>query len=265
MDAVYPDPPFGGEPEPDLSTLDALIDEVELQAALLTAVATGGEDFRLQRVQRQYTNRRRRLIPALRQRGLTYPFPWQDLSQWYGYWTGNNLGKYWQRREAIRELVAPTIDTLERQRSGLRVSDPGGGSLTWNDLDDRLSELSDELDDAISRDDLQDVGRRSREILIDCSKLLADPSLVPPSHRPPKAGDAKAWLDLFLSAHASGASRDGLRRLVRAAWDVAQTVTHGDVGRVDAFAAAQATVLVVRTMQALAGAGMPPPAAPSSW
>jgi hypothetical protein len=82
MDAVYP--PFGGEPEPDPSTVDALIEELELQAALLTAVATGGEDFRLKHVQRQYRDRRRRLVDALEQRGLVYPFPWQDLSQWYG-------------------------------------------------------------------------------------------------------------------------------------------------------------------------------------
>ena len=45
MDAVYPDP-FGREPEPDLSNVDLLIDEIKRQAALLTAVATGGGDFR---------------------------------------------------------------------------------------------------------------------------------------------------------------------------------------------------------------------------
>ena len=172
----------------------ALIDEVELQAALLTAVATGGKDFRLKHIQRQHRNRRRRLVAALRQRGLTYPFPWQDLSQWYGYWTGNNLGTYAQRRAAIRELVAPTIEALEQQRSGLRVSDPGSGPVTWTDLDERLSELSAELDGAISRDDLQDVGRRAREILIDCAELLADPSLVPTDQDPPKAEDAMRWL-----------------------------------------------------------------------
>ena len=263
MDVVYP--PFGGEPEPDLSTIDALIDELDRQTALLTAVATdGGVDVRDKRAQRQYRDRRRRLIDALKEHGLAYPFPWQDLSQWHGYWRAKGLRHYHQREVTIQELVDPTIEALEQQRSGLRVSDPGGGELTWADLDERLAELSDELDGAMSRDDFQDVGRRSREILIDCAELLADPSLVPAGRVLPKAGDAKGWLDLFLGAYASGASRDGLRRLVRAAWDVAQTVTHGDVGRVDAFAAAQATVLVVRTVQALAGEGMPPTAA-SPW
>jgi hypothetical protein len=181
MDAVYP--PFGGEPEPDLSTVDALINELGLQAALLIAVATGGEDFRLKHVQRQYRDRRRRLIDTLQQRGLAYPFPWQDLPHWYGYWSGN-LRTYHQRRVTISDLVAPTIELLEHQRSGLRVSDPGGSEPTWADLDARVDELIDELDGAMSRDGLQDVGRRSREILLDCAQLLADPSFVPVGQSP---------------------------------------------------------------------------------
>ena len=78
---MYPGP-FGGEPEPDLTNLDALIDELERQAALLTAVATGGP--RINDVKREYQDRRRRLAGALERRGLEYPFPWQDLWQWYG-------------------------------------------------------------------------------------------------------------------------------------------------------------------------------------
>jgi hypothetical protein len=248
MDTMYPDP-FGREPEPDLTDLDTLLDEVERQAALLTAVATGGP--RIEDVNQQYKKRRRRLIAALERRGLEYPFPWQDLWQWYGYWSGNVPG-YGPRRAMIREFVAPVIETLEEQRSGLSVSDPGSGPLTRVELDARLAGLSAELDGALSRDDLQDVGRRAREILIDCAGLLADPSLVPARQTPPKAADAKAWLDLFLDARAAGRHREALRRLIHAAWRLAQTVTHGDVGRVEAFAAAQATVLVVRTLQALA-------------
>jgi hypothetical protein len=212
-------------------------------------------------VQRQYENRRRRLTYALQQRGLVYPFPWQDLLEWYGDWSANLVG-YAPRRAKVRDLVAPVIDALEQQRSGLRVSDPGSRPLTWTDLDARVDELIDELDGAISRDDLQDVGRRAREILIDCAKLLADPSLVPAGQAPPKAADAKAWLELFLAAHASGRHRDTLRQFIRPAWNLAQTVTHGNTDRVETFAAAQATVLIVRTLQALADEG---PAGPSPW
>jgi hypothetical protein len=36
---------------------------------------------------------------------------------------------------------------------------------------------------------------------------------------------------------------------MRSVWDLAQKVTHGDISDVDAYASAQATVLVVRTAQ----------------
>jgi len=238
------------EPEPDLTDVPALVQEVERQAALLISVATGGP--RIDDVQGEYTHRRQRLVGALSRRGLDYPFPWTDLWSWYGHWTANLPG-YASRRTHIRELVTPILDALERQRSGLAVTDPRAGVITsWADLDGRVAGIATELATATTPDDLQDVGRRSREVLIDCAKLLAEPSLVPPGADPPKDGDAKAWLDLFLAKHAAGSSRDELRKLIRAAWDLAQKVTHGDLGHVEAFAAAQATVLVVRVVQELA-------------
>ena len=97
MDAGYPDP-FGGEAAPDLSTIGALIEELERQAALLTAVATGGA--RIQDVQWKYEDCRRRLVDALQRRGLEYPFPWQDLWQSYDSWTGTGLGTDDERRVA---------------------------------------------------------------------------------------------------------------------------------------------------------------------
>jgi hypothetical protein len=59
-------------------------------------------------------------------------------------------------------------------------------------------------------------------------------------------------LDLFLTVQAQGGHREELRRLVRATWGLAQKVTHDNLGRIEAFAAAQATVLVVQTLQVLA-------------
>jgi hypothetical protein len=241
---------FDDEPEPDVATIDGLVQELEALSQLLISVATGGP--RIDAVQGDYQHRRQRLVPALKRRGLEYPFPWSDLWQWYGHWSAN-LGSYASRRTYIRELISPTLEALERQRSGLSVTDPAIESAsTWADLDARVAGLVNELSSASTPDDLQDVGRRAREVLIDCARLLADPSLVPTGAEPPKASDAKSWLDLFLVARAGGSGRAELRRLVRDAWDLAQKVTHGDLDIVDAFAAAQATVLVVRTLQELA-------------
>ncbi len=74
----------------------------------------------------------------------------------------------------------------------------------------------------------------------------------------------KAWLDLFLAARAHGSHRGDLRRFIRAAWDLAQTVTHADIERVEVFAAVQATTPVVRTLQALAASTGAEPT-PSAW
>jgi hypothetical protein len=71
---------------------------------------------------------------------------------------------------------------------------------------------------------------------------------VPVGQSAPQAANAKAWLDLFLARRASHAE---LRRFIPVARDLAQKVTHGGIGRVDTYAAAQATVLVVRTLQQL--------------
>jgi len=108
--------------------------------------------------------------------------------------------------------------------------------------------IVEEFRNAKTSDDLQDVGRRCREVLIDAAKLIADPILVPSGQEPPKAGDAKAWLELFLKARAARSSHRELRAFIPVTWDLAQKVTHGDVDRVDAYAAAQATVLIVRTL-----------------
>jgi hypothetical protein len=162
-------------------------------------------------------------------------------------------------RQGIQKLrdLCDRLDLVGEPKElspGLAITDPGAPSTgaAWADLDTRIVGMSSKLIGAASRDEIQEVGRRAREVLIDCAKLIADPSLVPEGQEPPKAGDAKAWLELFLTARASGSSRGELRRVVRTAWDLAQKVTHGDLGRVDAFAAAQATVLVVRTLQELA-------------
>lgn len=66
------------QPQPDLATAEGLIVAIEKQTALPTTVSTGGP--RIADVNNEYRRRRQALIPALRRRGLTYPFPWDVLS-----------------------------------------------------------------------------------------------------------------------------------------------------------------------------------------
>jgi hypothetical protein len=243
--------PFEGpsESEPDARTLEELLQLLNTQAALLVSVATGGP--RISGVNYKYQQRRRKLNAALKARGIKPPFPYEDLWAWHGEWSAT-LPDYRSRRVHINQLATPAREALEAAIEGIQVSDPGGiGQPTWASLDARVEGVANELRSASTLDDLQDVGRRCREILIDTARLLADPELVPAGKDLPKAGDAKAWLELFLAARAVGRSHRELRAFIPVAWDLAQKVTHGDIERVDAYAAAQATVLVVRTLQQL--------------
>lgn len=239
------------EPDPDASTASGLLELLDAQAAQLVDVATGGSA--IDDVNEAYKRRRRLVNQALRERGLPVPFAFEDLWAWRGYWKAQGLASYQSRRDRIADLARPVRESLEAALTGVQVADPGAsGTPTWSALDTRVEGITRELAAASSRDDLQDVGRRCREVLIDAGRLLAEPGLLPERAEPPKAGDAKAWLDLFMARHVAGRTHRELRAFVPAAWDLAQKVTHGDIDRVDTYAAAQATVLIVRVLQQLA-------------
>ena len=170
------------EPEPDPQTATGLLALLDNQANLLVAVATGGP--RTDATNGKYKHRRRALNAALRGRGLAPPFPYEDLWAWHGHWS-QHLSSYASRREHVRELAAPTRAALEAALNGAQVADPGAATTpTWAALDTRLTGVVTELATATTQDDLQDVGRRCREVLIDAAKLLADPGSSAPAPTP---------------------------------------------------------------------------------
>lgn len=234
-------------PAVDLDTLRALL---QAQANAIVSVGTGGE--RIQNVDARWQRDTRVLNANFRRLGLQPPFPWSGLWDWHGFYS-TNLPTYHERRSHIRELTQVALEQLDQIEARGGIHDPVShdDTASWENVNGRISGLVEEYSTARDRDGWQDVGRRSREILIDFGKLIADPDLVPEGEEVPRGANAKAWFDLFLAAYASGSDKAELRSTMRAVWDLAQKVTHGDIADVDAFAAAQATVMVVRTAQKL--------------
>jgi hypothetical protein len=233
--------------EPAGETPTELMQLLELQAALLIAVATGGP--RIDTVNQEYQQRRRVLNTGLSRYGIEPPFPWRDLWGWYGTW--QTLAGYAARRAYISQLAAPVHEQLERLAAGQSATDPGPATTNWPELERRVAGLHEKLQTARSPDDLQDVGRRAREILIDLAGLVYRSDMLPADQdEQPKAGDAKNRLTQAAAALMSGQSHDDWRKLIRAAWDLANTITHStSINRVNTFAAVQATVLLVRTFE----------------
>lgn len=108
-------------PEPDISTVDGLMQELQNQAELLTEVATGGPRF--EEVEAEYQHRRRRLVRVLEHRSIRYPFPWFSLKEWHGYYK-ENLPTYASRRVHISLLIGPVLDALDSQQSDLDEQEP---------------------------------------------------------------------------------------------------------------------------------------------
>lgn len=228
---------------------DKLREVIQRQASLIVSTGTGGA--RIQDVDNKYQVDDRLLISAFRRLGSDPPFPWRSLWEWHGFYS-QELPTYASRRQHVASLTRAAFDVLDKSVQG-GVHDPASGESipTWEGIDARIEALIAEYSGATDKDTWQDVGRRSREILIDLGRLVADPKLVPVGELEPKIADARAWFDLFVEYQASGRDRAELRAVMRKTWDLAQKVTHGDIDDVDSFAAAQATVLLVRTAQKL--------------
>lgn len=235
------------EGEPAGDTPQELIDLVRAQAALLTSVATGGPQIK--EVDPQYQERRKRIRLGLKRLGIDDPFPWRSPWDWYAYYSAELVG-YASRRAYISGAAGPVIDELEEQASSTSVTDFGGDTETWPTIETRIREMIAELDGATSVDDLQDVGRRCREITTAAANLVFDEAMVPSGADVPGANDAVARVGLYLDTQVTGSENARLRGLIRKQLDLAQQVTHdAEVTRLQAFAAAQATVSVVRIIQ----------------
>jgi hypothetical protein len=230
-----------------LPPLEEIVSLLEQQRALLIDAATGTS---IQNIDDEYVGRRKVLAPALMRIGVEDPFPWRDLWQWYGFYK-DAYPTYQSRRELVYERSDPVLHELERRQSR-GLEDWATPASSWSDLEHRLDELKPRYDTASSLDDLQDVGRRSREIMIDVANLVFHEWMVSPGEAVPSRNDAKARIDYFLTLAAPGKVHEDLRRVVRAGYSLNNTVTHsGNTTQAEAFAAAQTTILVVRTLELL--------------
>jgi len=232
-------------------TIDTIKELLQRQANMLVAAGTGQLSFKQAGVEPDYKGLDTTVIAHLTRLGIKTPFPWRSLGEWYGFYSQGGYPTYTSRRQYVAGLVNPALEQLDNIEGAGSVHDPGAddGEPIWDVINTRIAGLIQKYSTAREKDDWQDVGRRSREILIDLGKLVADSALVPAGQEIPKAGDARAWFDLFVAARAAGSEHAELRAAMKKIWDLAQKVTHGDIGDADAFAAGQATVMLVRTIQ----------------
>lgn len=122
----------------------------------------------------------------------------------------------------------------------------------WSAIEDRIKDLKLEIQAAATLDDLQDVGRRCREIAMDAMELVFDPSMVPEGKPAPSPRDAKRLLELYLARRAPGGKFEEYRSFLNAALGLANAqVRAGTLAAPGAVASAQGLLSFVRALQFL--------------
>jgi hypothetical protein len=183
------------------SRLNELIRLLQEQRDVLIDVATGGA--RIDDVNKEYQEHRRRIRNQLARSGIEDPIPWDDLWRWYAYWS-SELPTYAERRVYIAEIIDPLLERIEEisYTEEPIVEDLLGPSTAphWRDLEARLGGTQRELMDATTKDDFQDVGRRCREVLIDLGNVVFDESSLAEGEVLPGRNDAKARIGFFLGS-----------------------------------------------------------------
>ena len=242
--------PSVSPPEPDPSSVGGLIELLNIQRQLLEDVATGVVLFNSDGTANPtYQARAAKIRAELRRRGVDDPFPWRSLSDWWGR-CSREWGTYQERRDALSAFLYPVTDVLEHDGDAHALHDgPVSVAETSAELERRIAGLKDEYARARHLDDYQDVGRRSRAILIDAVNMVWRPSMCSAGEEPPRTDDAKNRFDQIVASRLSGSSYEQLRGWFKSTWALANRTTHsGTAARMSAFASGQATLALTRTL-----------------
>lgn len=204
-------------------TDEELIQELEAQHGLMSAVATGGP--RIQDRNREYVERRAQIAQELRRRGLDDPNPHGDLWVWYGRWSRGDLPSYQSRRDYLSAMYLPLIEQIRLgPTTGARVFEEPTG---WPRVDRGVEEIRRRLEQAENEEQFQAVGLLCREVLISLAQVIYDPVSHPSEDGvTPSETDAKRMLDSYLAAELSGAPNEGIRRHAKAALALANDLQH---------------------------------------
>lgn len=226
-----------------------LLAELLAQKSLLLEIAVRRR--RLDTAEEEYKARSTRLSRLLPDFGLPDPSPYPNLKSWYLDYR-EKMPTWMERRnhienlyrDAIRSLIASDTPQLVRR-------EPSG----WDQINQRIARAYSRLETAGAPDHYQSVGLKCREVIIALGRIVYDAS----KHKDPDGkdigrSDGPGMLLAFMTTEFRGGSNEALRRFVRGAHDLSNSLQHRETANAnDAAICLEATVALVRVVTLLHG------------
>ena len=203
------------------SELERLLDA---QKDLMIAVATGGP--RIQSVNAEYKDREREIAQKLADMGRQNPNPFPDLWAWYGRWSSGDLPNYQSRRDYIRRLYEPLMESLAglpNPGAASRPEEPTG----WTRVDRAVDKIVAQVAQASDEEGFQGIGLLCRECLISVAQAVFDRTLhLQDGEAAPSSTDAARMLEAYFGTVFAGKEHEALRRHAKAALSLANHLQH---------------------------------------
>lgn len=238
--------------------------DVEVAVALLRlahdeleAYGTGGTDRTDEDGIRLILRTSRILLQRL---GVPLELPFSDYRTFHSHWVANGAYGSWQaRRDILNNLFEPAHQELARLEDHELVSTlakpiTSHTGTGWSRVDAEINELRRHFGAARSAQDYRNIGNDCVAVLERLSEALFDPELhLKEGEQVPPVANTKVRLGRFVEHAASGPTNAEIRKLARAAIELAQAVKHqSEPTRRNAGIAADSVILLANLLRRLA-------------
>ncbi len=191
---------------------------------------------------------------------IVLDLPFSDYRTFRSHWMANDGYGSWQaRRDILNELFEPVhlqLAQLEDDELGSALakpvtSHPGTG---WSRVDTEINEIRRHFGSARSPQDYRNVGNDCVAVLERLSEVVFDPERhLREGEREPPVANTKDRLGRFVDNAASGPANAEIRKVARAAIELAQAIKHqGEPTRRNAGIAADSVILLANLLRRLA-------------
>lgn len=200
------------------------------------------------------------LASVLGRLGLQLPaVPFRDFKTFRSYWLKQGASGSWQARrdilDGIFDALHDHLADLESQTLSSTLAQPISprGRTGWARVDEELAELRRHFQSARTPQDFRNVGNDCVIVTEALSRLVYDPARhLRAGESEPPVQQTKQRLDRFVEDAAPGPDNAALRKLARAAIEMAQAVKHrNSPTRRDAGIAADAVILLANLLRRL--------------